>query len=201
MMFDNSQDSYVIFNGTIWVTTSYNSYTWGFDYSKYLSMWGFTAPLIVGEMLGLNDFRGVADPENIDFTTWNQQLETMISSYKAAVPNGKFVVMIPCSTCGILNNAAGDYTIKQNACMWSHRKDIIDNFDGRESEGIYIVDTGIAIDNEYGYSEVTSGNTIKPYAEYTGNKTLFVQTGNPHPYPNYPTMGISFAAFIQKFRS
>ena len=200
MMFDNSQNSYVIYNGSTWVTTSYESYTWGFDYSKYLSMWSFTAPLIVGEMLGLNDFRGASDPENIDFTTWNNQLETMIASYKSAVPNGKFVVMIPCSTCGVLNNAAGDYTIKQNACMWAHRKDIIENFDGRESEGIYVVDTGIAIDNEYGYNEVISGDTIKPYAAYTGDKNIFVQTGNPHPYPNYPTMGISFAAFIQKFR-
>lgn len=200
LMYDNDQNTYVIYNGSTWVSTTYVAYEWGFDYAKYLQMWQLTPPLIVGEMLGLNDFRDQADPENIDFTTWNNRLETMIASYKAAVPNGKFVILTPCSTCGVLNNAAGYYTIKQNACMWSHRKNIIDKFDGRESEGIYIVDTGIAIDNEFGYTEVTSGNTIKPYAEYTGSRQIFAQTGNPHPYPNYPTMGVSFAAFIQKYR-
>ena len=29
---------------------------------------------------------------------------------------------------------------------------------------------------------------------------LRVQTGNPHPYPNYPAMGLPFAAFIQYYR-
>lgn len=63
-------------------------------------------------------------------------------------------------------------------------KNIIDTFDGRESEGYYVVDIGITIDNEKGYNRNRDG----------------IQTGNPHPYPNYPTMGIPLAAFIQYYR-
>ena len=42
----------------------------------------------------------------------------------------------------------------------------------------------ITIDNEKGYNRNRDG----------------IQTGNPHPYPNYPTMGIPLAAFIQYYR-
>ena len=100
------------------------------------------------------------------------------------MPDGKFIILIPCTTCGSLNNIRGDFTLRQNASMWQLRKNIIDTFDGRESEGYYVVDIGITIDNEKGYNRNRDG----------------IQTGNPHPYPNYPTMGIPLAAFIQYYR-
>ena len=127
-------------------------------------------------------------------------MEIVISSYLKAVPNGKFILMIPSSTCGILDNAPGDFTIKQNACMWETRRNIIEKFDTRESEHIYIVDAAVAIDNLDGFNFSKSPAITKPYSEYTGTRNIEVQAGNSHPYPNYPTMGISLAAFIQAFR-
>ncbi|MBS1631434.1 MAG: hypothetical protein JST10_02565 [Bacteroidetes bacterium] len=200
IMFDNTKNYYIKYNGSKWIQTDYSDYKWSFNYGKYLSMWKLPKPSIVAEFLGLNDFRSMKDPEKIDFSEWNMQLNTIATSYLKAVPSGKFVIMIPCSTCGILDNMAGYFTTKQNACMWEVRRNIIENFDRKESENIYIVDAAIAIDNLYGYNFTTSAGYTQPYSEYKGTDSILVQTGNPHPYPNYPAMGVSLAAFIQKYR-
>lgn len=39
----------------------------------------------------------------------------MKESYYKAVPDGKFIILIPCTTCGSLNNIRGDFTLRQNA--------------------------------------------------------------------------------------
>lgn len=144
-------------------------------------MWNLDAPKFFAQMLGLNDYR---DSLTADYREWNKKIAEMKESYYKAVPDGKFIILIPCTTCGSLNNIRGDFTLRQNASMWQLRKNIIDTFDGRESEGYYVVDIGITIDNEKGYNRNRDG----------------IQTGNPHPYPNYPTMGIPLAAFIQYYR-
>lgn len=68
--------------------------------------------------------------------------------------------------------------------MWEVRKNIIDNFQGKENDGIFVVDASATIDNENGY-----------------NNENGIQTGNPHPYQNYPQIGISVAAFVQYYRN
>lgn len=200
LMYDNALGYYVKYNGSKWIHVAYDDYIWNFNYGKYLSMWKLKTPLILAEFLGLNDFRSARDPAKIDFTTWNAQIKMIVASYVKAVPTGKFVLMIPASTCGILDNTAGDFTTKQNACMWELRRNIIENFDGKEAENIYIVDAGIAIDDLDGYRFTTDTTYTKPYSEYTGTKIFAVQTANPHPFPNYQNMGVSLAAFIQKYR-
>ena len=178
LMYDNTRNCYRIYTGKKWEDIEIDETQWSFNYSKYLEMWDLEAPQYLAEMLGLNDYR---DCLKADYTQWNQRLEQMKASYLKAVPNGKFLVLIPCSTCGSLNNQRGDFTIRQNAAMWEFRKNLIDTFDQREDEGIYLIDVGITIDNEEGYNKNKAG----------------LQVGNPHPYPNYPTMGIPLAAFIQ----
>ena len=200
MMFDNSLGYYVKFSAGEWVKVAYDDFIWSFNYAKYLAIWKLKSPEILAEFLGLNDFRSALDPAKINFSKWNTQLIILKNSYIKAVPNGKFVVMIPASTCGILDNQAGDFTLKQNACMWELRKNIIQNFDKREKENIYIVDAGIAIDGLNGYDLSTDSTFTKPFASYLGSDSITVQVKNPHPYANYSTMGISLAAFIQRFR-
>lgn len=200
ILYDNLLGHYLKYNGKKWIPVAYDEFNWSFDYGKYLSMWKLKNPLILAEFLGLNDFRNETSPEMIDFSKWNTKIEKVISSYLKAVPEGKFVLMIPSSTCGSPDNAAGDFTIKQNAIMWELRRNIIEHFDRRESQHIYIVDAAIAIDNLNGFNYTEDSSLTKPYSEYTGPGNIPVQTGNPHPYPNYPNMGISLAAFIQTYR-
>lgn len=182
IQFDNQLNLFMRYDGEKWLKVAESDYNWIFDYGKYLTMWNLPAPHFFFEMLGLNDFRYHV---HNNFAVWNERIEIMKKSYLKAVPSGKFVVLIPASTCGTLNNSTGDFTIQQNASMWECRKNIIDVFDNRENEAYYVVDVGITIDNLNGYNTNAAG----------------VQTGNPHPYPNYPAMGISLAAFIQYHRA
>ena len=195
IIFDSDNKTYKKWNGKSWKKINAEKLVWSFQYSKYLSMWNITPPKFLVVMLGLNDFRNKSIPA--DYSTWNSRVETLLASYKIAVPDGKLVLCTPSTSCGSLNNAAGDFTTRQNAAMWELRKNIIDVFDNRETEGIYIVDASISIDNEYGYN---SKNTELPYDGYSGKQKLTIQNGNPHPYLNYPNLGISIAAFIQYYR-
>ena len=181
LMFDNRLDTYVAYDGHGWRKADVDETAWHFNYGRYLEMWNLEKPDIFVMLLGLNDYR---DSLNADYGEWNRMVEEMKRSYCQSVPEGKFVILIPCSTCGSLDNERGDFTLRQNAAMWQLRKNIIDTFDRREDEGIYVVDMGITIDNENGYRRNREG----------------LQTGNPHPYPNYPDMGLPLAAFIQYVR-
>lgn len=182
LMYDNDTEAYILFDGRRWRTcTDIDESTWDFDYGKYLKIWDIPSPDFLFETLGLNDFRSALEA---DYTQWDAQLTRMKESYLKAVPGGKFIIVIPCSTCGSLQNRRGDFTLRENACMWEFRRHLIDTFDHRTAEGYWIVDMGITIDNDGGYRTDHEG----------------LQTGNPHPYPNYPTMGRPLAAFIQYHR-
>lgn len=84
--------------------------------------------------------------------------------------------------------------------MWELRKNIIEKFDNREKENIFVIDAAITIDNLNGLDFTTDPIYTTPYHGYQGTERVKVQKGNPHPYLNYPNMGIPLAAFIQRYR-
>jgi hypothetical protein len=200
LMYDNVAESFICFDGKKWKQVAYDDFEWSFNYGKYLKMWELESPQILAEFLGLNDFRNAGYPGELDFEKWNDRIEQMIASYQSAVSGGKFVLILPSSSCGIMDNKNGDFTMLQNANMWEVRRNIIEKFDNRTDEDIYIIDAGIAIDNYRGTNFLHDSMYTIPYSGYEGNDRIKVQTGNPHPYPNYPTMGNSLAAFIQHYR-
>lgn len=200
VMYDSKTLSFLEWNGTSWINKNEGDYTWEMNYPKYISMWKLNTPDFLFVMLGVNDFRNENDPEHIDFSVWNRQMEVLKKSYLSSNPNGKFVIVIPCSVFGKTDNTANSFTIKANACMWSCRKNIIDTFDKREKEQIYVVDGGITVDSEYGYKYSKSAAITKPFDTYDGNQSLKVHTGVPHPYKSYPEIGKPLAAFIQSMR-
>lgn len=182
VMWDTAREVYVRYDGKRWQQVKdMDEQTWTFDYGKYLATWDIEAPQFLFETLGLNDWRYGLDA---DYSQWDDRLRTLKESYLQAVPSGTFAIVIPCSTCGTPENRRGDFTTLQNAAMWRFRKHLVDTFDHREDEGYHIVDMGITIDNENGYRRDADG----------------LQVGNPHPYPNYPTMGRPLAAFINWHR-
>ena len=181
LMWDSDLHSYIIWTGKGWVKYDASRLRWGFDYAKYIEMNNFDKPEFLFVLLGLNDFRNGAI--NPDFEKWNERIEMIYQSYRKAVPDGKFVLCTPCSSCGTLENSNGDFTTRQNAVMWNVRKNIIEKFDGREDDGFYVIDIASTIDNEHGYKT------------YNG-----IQINNPHPYLNYYRLGLPLAAFIQYYR-
>lgn len=194
--YDEEARAFVRFDGTAWRKVDEKTLAWRFDYGKYLEMWNIKPPRFLFVLLGLNDFRGSL---TVDFAPWGRHIEAFKASYEKACPGGKFVIAIPCSSCGTLDNASGHFTARQNAAMWRFRDWLIKRYDKREKEGFYLLDAGVSTDNAYGY-RLHKGEMCKPYAKYPGEETLRIQTGNPHPYENYPAMGLPFAAFIQYHR-
>ncbi len=180
VMYDYAQGRYVGWSRGEWREVE-EPKEWDFDYVKYLEMWGFESPDFLVVMLGLNDYRDESLP--LDFELWNKRIERMRCSYLDAVPEGRLLLSTPCTSCGVLNNESGAFTTRQNAMMWYVRENIIRHFDGRESERVYVVDASVVIDNENGY-RMKDG----------------VQVGNPHPYPNYPQLGVPIAACVQYYR-
>ncbi|MDD4098910.1 MAG: hypothetical protein PHC30_09075 [Lentisphaeria bacterium] len=198
LQFDHAQNTFLFFDGNDWTPRRQDDFNWRFDYPKYLDMWNLEAPQFLFVMLGLNDF---CNHLHADYSTWTRQITTMKESYLEARPDGHFAICTPCSTCGSLDNAAGAFTLRQNAAMWNFRNHLITQFDGREQDGFHLVDTALAIDNEHGYNFLPRNNITIPYDKCPGEATLKVQTGNPHPYNSYPNLGIPIAAFIQAFRN
>lgn len=182
MMWDSKASRYVIYNGRRWKPTTTDESLWAVDYGKYLAMWGLERPQILMETLGLNDYR---DSLTADYTLWNSRLEALRRSYQEAVPGGVFVVVVPCSSCGSMDNRRGDFTLRQDAAMWLLRRNIMQHFDGRERSQVYVLDMGLHIGSETGYRRDRDG----------------LQTGNPHPYVAYPAMSVGVAAFVQYIRN
>lgn len=197
MQYDHAQNTFLLYDGNDWISRRQEDFNWRFDYPKYLAMWGLEAPQFLFVALGLNDF---CNQLQADYSQWDQQITTIKNSYLESRPDGRFAICIPCSSCGVLDNAAGAFTLKQNAAMWNFRQHLIDQFDRREQEGFHLVDTAITVDNEYGYRFLPKNDITIPYATCPDEAILKVQTGNPHPYNSYPCMGVPIAAFIQAFR-
>ena len=199
---------YVLYNGTTWVTTSTSAYTWAFDYAKYLTMFsemlGANPPTYLFVSLGINDFSQLANIAAVTtaFASYKSNADKLIASYLSAVPSGKVIFCLPLSSWGWEDNQAGGNTMDNfthfcNAKMWEARRLMIEEYDNRDAESIYLVDVGIMIDEDFGYSTTTE----IPFSEYEGTETIKVQgLQTPHPSPSYPNAGMPLAAFIQYFR-
>ena len=114
----------------------------------------------------------------------------------------KIAICIPCSTCGSIDNASGSFTPKQDAAMWRFRSWLINTFDHKEDESIYLLDMGACIDPVNGYNNTDDKEMTRPFfGSSSAGSELRIQTGVPHPYLSYPQMGIPLAAFIQYYRN
>ena len=184
-----------MWDGTSWVDVE--ELQWEFDYSKYLAMWNIEPPKFLAVMLGVNDFIGAKRP--ISFSGWNGMMQTVIDSYHRAVPDGLFIICTPTTYFGTLDNSSNADVVNEHLNMWLGRKNIIDTFDGRENEGIYIVDTALMCDSLTGDNGAFK-DMAHPLCSPQNDVKVFEQSGQPHPYVNYKSMGIPLAAFIQKYR-
>ena len=201
VQYDNAKECFLVFNGKEWIEAK-DEFNWAFDYGKYLSMFHFHAPDFVFVELGLNDFRSSRQSEE-DYLLWEKRFMQMHKSILKENEKCKIAICIPCSTCGSIDNSQGAFTPKQDAAMWEFRSWLIKNFDHREKESIYLLDTGICIDSEYGYNYSTDKELTAPFYDFDNpsmDVRIPIQTGNPHPYKSYPQMGIPLAAFIQYYR-
>lgn len=201
VMWNNSNARYEVWNGTAWVLILESVLNFAFNFGKYRTVWNIIQPNIFTSLLGTNDFYSVS-PGDLPavFATWKIQFETLIASVHADSPNCKIALLTPASVWGGANDSidSDQFNQKHNAYMWNARKLLIDNFDEREAEKIYLVDTGSAIDSIFGFD---LGASEKPYSDFTGLETIKLQANSPHPsMGGYAQMGVRLAGFIQAVR-
>lgn len=198
-MYNHANTRYERWDGSAWVEILESTLDFSFNFAKYRSTWNITQPDIVPIMLGTNDFRSQSSEAAIDslWNTWKTRVEEIVTSIHADNSATKVAIMIAPSVTGILDNVNGDFTTKQGAMMWYSRKLIIQDFDDREAEGIYLVDAGTSIDPTYGITL----NEELPYSDFTGSQRRLTQSNTPHPSTQgYYQLGIPLAAWIQTIR-
>lgn len=200
MMYDETNNKYIYWTGSSWVEYS-GTPSFVFDYGKYIAAWGITSPDIVMIMLGVNDwFAGFNEAKA---ATWNSYMQTVIGSIQAyATAVGKTIKIAICTNTvhiGTENNSYYKPDEQIGRQMWLGRKNLIETFDTAEylAEGVYVVDTGVCLDPDYGYSE----EGIKPFDFYSGSDAEIYTDNGVHPSTaGYKQIGVCAAAFIQYVR-
>jgi lysophospholipase L1-like esterase len=197
VIYNNSAAQYELWNGSTWSVVT--GLTWEFNFAKYLSTFGVTAPTAVCMFLGTNDFGSLA-PRLVaaTFATFKTHLDTAIASVFAAGIT-KFGLMLPLSITGSMEQDTGtQFTRMKDAAMWEARNLMITNYDNRTGEGIYLIDAGSAVDPDWGLNFAAAE---KPFSDYAGVETVLPTTNAPHPsVAGYNQIGTRVAAWIQAVR-
>jgi hypothetical protein len=205
VIYDDATSVFQVWDGSAWNTIT--GLTWEFNFTKYLSTFGVATPNAVAIMSGYNDFSGNTVPREVSFKlfpAWKARVDTMIASAQAAGV-GKVAILIPLSVTGSLNTDTGArFTRRMDATLWEVRSLIIQNYDNRTGEGIYLVDAGSSVDPDYGFTVITPdwpGDAEKPFAEYTGSAVILTHNNDPHPNAEgYYQLAARVAGWIQSVR-
>lgn len=167
VMLDNgnvvsSSGKYIKYNGSSWEETDIDTEAY-FDFSiqKYIEAWDCDFDIITF-MLGTND------ANNNLFYSYDTITTDLMTNYEKIVNQvkelgKKIVIMLP--TCSILDNLPSyfDPSIKLYS-YYRLRMQLIEAFEGRTSEGVFLCDFGGAVDPIFGYNEPV---TEKPFEEYS----------------------------------
>lgn len=198
MMYDTSEETFKVYSDGSWINTTSDSYSWGHSF-KYLSAFNIHIPDYFIMNLGLNDFWNKI-PTASDFAEWNSMVDSLISAFHETNPNGYFILSICTVSVGCMDNEeeVGD-TNMQHASMWLSKKNIIKNYDNRDKEKIFVVDSSLMVDSENAFRSTLKGVGHPLNADITATKNI--QSGIPHFYNGYNAWAIPLAAFIQYTRT
>lgn len=190
LMYDG--EKYVAWNGSSWSEIS-SELTFGFDFSKYLSIWGVSNPDFVFIFLGKNDFHGGVT----GWADFKSNLDSLIASIHDYNPSIIIGVCTPTTADEAPNNSDNTNARLAHFNMWNARKLLIDNYDNLEDSNVFIVDTGTTLDPDYGF--VFDENL--PFSFYEGDERELYAHNGVHPSgAGYKQLGTCMAGFIQAKR-
>ena len=197
MMYDTSEETFKVYSDGSWINTTSDSYLWGHSF-KYLSAFNIHIPDYFIMNLGLNDFWNKI-PTASDFAEWNSMVNSLISAFHETNPNGYFILSICTVSVGCMDNEEEVDTNMQHASMWLSKKNIIENYDNRDKEKIFVVYSSLMVDSENAFRSTLKGVGHPLNADITATKNI--QSGIPHFYNGYNAWAIPLAAFIQYTRT
>ena len=212
-MYDPLLNTMVQYNGSAWVTNP-TTYTWAFDYPKYLARYawahpsGFT-PTHVSILLGANDFRSVETAESSIFAT---AVATWVASYRAMVTNIRLaypapVVIVTLPTMGASqdghggNSSLGTLAERARRNLQTVTAALLAEFDkpADRSNGIRVAPFGGGVDPIYGFSLPAP---VAPNRHVT-DSSLFIRRATDEVHPSlsgYNQGGDWIAASVQASR-
>ena len=171
VMYFTVDSGYKVWNGTSWNNIPQSTLNFTFNFAKYLTTWNIDTPDIVTILLGMNDFRNL-NPNSVVpfFVGWKSNMDALIANVKLANPNAKIII----ATCNSVES--NDYCGKTNAALWESYNQIINTYDDRENENIFISDTKASADRVYGFGAT---RTV-PFDQYVGSETMLITSGDVH---------------------
>lgn len=201
LMYDGTNDVYVYYDGSAWVeATSVTDDSFAFDYSKYIELWNIDSPDFVLIMLGTNDFaNGLSDSK---WTTWQTRMDALIDSIQSYASSVSKTIIIGLCTSpqayNSPNNSDHRNPIIGHKWMYDGRSKMIEIYDTStyKAEGVYLVDTGICLDPEYGFLMQED----KPFVFYEGSAVEYYSRNGVHPQYGYKQLGVCAAGFVQALR-
>lgn len=212
-VYDPLLSSMRVYNGSSWDTDG-TTYTWGFDYSKYLlrNSWAFPSgftPTHVSILLGANDYRSNEQDEAGAFATsiagWITSYRAVVTSMKAASPSPTVIIALPTmgsSQDGFGNGGLGTLAERARRNLQTATKALLTEFDtaGDISNGIRVSAFGGGVDPIYGFS---LPNAVAPN-KYITDSSVFIRRATDEVHPStagYYQGGDFLAATIQSTRS
>lgn len=161
----------------------YNPASNTFDFSYYMTQQGYPTPDVVFVFLGTNDIKGTTQFTGIESSTnaTIKNLNTIIDSIHAY--NASIKVCINTAAIGANDQwpyarMYGDNRIKQalhKAGIQMQTAKMLKTYSGRESENIFIVPTGLSLDNVNGFPTTTATASTRI------TKQITVQSDCYHP--------------------
>ena len=190
--------SFIVWDGEHWVVDgSIAKSDFTFNFSKYRKAWAVSKPDIVHILLGTNGFYFTTTTEfPKEYKSFKNKYDIMISSIRKDSPNAKIIVGTPVSAGkqgehGTLTSERANNAYKLLA------ESLINDYDNRQSEGIYLLDYHAVVDRERGFNMTDD----KPFSSYQGTKTIPYKLDISHPsLAGFDQMGNMYLGIIQYLR-
>ena len=175
VMYFTEDHSFKIYDGTNWNVIEYTELNFKFNYKRFLEVWDIGTPNVVCIMMGVNDFGNGWGTNSEKFV---DNLNTIVSNILQTV--GLVIICTPpvYGTNSVRPQQNNPQFVWRR---WLERKKIIDNFDNRESEGIYVVDSGLSVDRDNDYSKIDIAND-SPTIYEPADKLLAKQEVQSNPW-------------------
>ena len=189
---------YIVWNGSAWVSITLSELGgFAFNYGKYRATWSIPRPDILHVLLGTNDFYSVDEGTFPGvYNPYKTRYDQLIASVKADSPLCKIIVGIPVSSA----RQGEDGTLlteRVKQAMWLLATNLNNDYSGKESQNIFLVDYHSIVDRTYGFDFTLE----KPFSDYSGTDRYKYYSDITHcSVDGFNQMGNVYMGLIQYLR-
>jgi hypothetical protein len=197
VVYDDALSLFKVWSGSSWDTISEATLNFSFNFSKYRLTWNIDQPDVVQFHDGTNTWFSSSETDVIkNWPSWKSKMDMIIASIHADNPDCKIIIGIPNSSGkqGLYGAAIFE---RANRAYFMHKKFILQYYDNREGENIFVNDYHSVVDRDYAFN-ITQ---IKPFEDFTGTERDEYKSDATHlSVDGYNQMGSLYYGLIQSFR-